>query len=135
MLVNGRRHVTASPGDYLVDVNTIPDELLERVDIVTGGSSAVYGSDAIAGVVNFVLKRNFDGIKIAGQGGISTPRRPRLLFRAASPAGHNFADGRGNIAIAAEYSQGQRALERRPRLSDRRLFGPQPVQPGREHGR
>ncbi|HEY0311706.1 MAG TPA: TonB-dependent receptor [Allosphingosinicella sp.] len=104
VLVNGRRHVTASPGDYLVDVNTIPDELLERVDIVTGGSSAVYGSDAIAGVVNFVLKRNFDGIKIAGQGGISS-RGDRGAYFASITAGHNFADGRGNIAVAAEYSR------------------------------
>ena len=48
-LVNGRRHVTASPGDYLVDTNTIPVDLLQRVDVVTGGSSAVYGSDAVAG--------------------------------------------------------------------------------------
>ena len=106
VLVNGRRHVTASPGDYLVDVNTIPDELLERVDIVTGGSSAVYGSDAIAGVVNFVLKRNFDGIKIAGQGGISS-RGDRGSYFASVTAGHNFADGRGNIAVAAEYSRNE----------------------------
>ncbi|MGQ7367999.1 TonB-dependent receptor plug domain-containing protein, partial [Streptococcus suis] len=63
VLVNGRRHVSSSPGDYLVDTNTIPDDLLERVDIVTGGSSAIYGSDAVAGVVNFVLKRNFEGLK------------------------------------------------------------------------
>ncbi|MBV9931819.1 MAG: TonB-dependent receptor [Alphaproteobacteria bacterium] len=104
VLVNGRRHVTASPGDYLVDVNTIPDELLERVDLVTGGSSAVYGSDAIAGVVNFVLKRNFDGLKIAGQGGISA-RGDRGSYFGSVTWGHNFADGRGNIAIAAEYSR------------------------------
>ena len=59
VLQNGRRHVG---GDVLVsgvtpDVNTIPTDLIERVDIVTGGNSAVYGSDAIAGVVNFILKR------------------------------------------------------------------------------
>ena len=72
VLVNGRRHVTASAGDFIVDVNTIPQDLLERIDIVTGGESAIYGSDAVAGVVNFVLKRNFDGVRIRGQGGIST---------------------------------------------------------------
>jgi outer membrane receptor protein involved in Fe transport len=106
VLVNSRRHITASPGDYLVDVNTIPDELLERVDVVTGGSSAVYGSDAIAGVVNFVLKRNFDGIKIAGQGGISS-HGDRGNYFASITAGRNFADGRGNIAVAAEYSRAE----------------------------
>jgi outer membrane receptor for ferrienterochelin and colicin len=46
VLVNGRRHITASPGDFIVDVNTVPQDLIERVDIVTGGESAVYGSDA-----------------------------------------------------------------------------------------
>src|SRR3954469_11540727 len=71
VLVNGRRHITAAPGQFIVDVNTIPQDLVERIDIVTGGESAVYGSDAIAGVVNFVLKRNFDGIRVRGQGGIS----------------------------------------------------------------
>src|SRR5918993_648034 len=71
VLVNGRRHITASPGDFIVDVNTIPSDLIERVDVITGGSSAVYGSDAIAGVVNFVLRRDFDGIRLRGQGGVS----------------------------------------------------------------
>jgi len=73
VLVNGRRHVA---GDILYnanspDVNTIATDLIERVDVVTGGNSAIYGSDAIAGVVNFVLKRDYDGIQIRGQGGIS----------------------------------------------------------------
>lgn len=104
VLVNGRRHVTALPGDYLVDTNTIPDDLLDRVDIVTGGNSAVYGSDAVAGVVNFVLKRNFTGIKLQGQGGISS-RGDRGNYFGSIAAGTNFADGRGNIAVAAEYSR------------------------------
>ncbi|MDR6847300.1 outer membrane receptor protein involved in Fe transport [Sphingomonas sp. BE270] len=104
VLVNGRRHVTASPGDYIVDTNTIPDDLLERVDIVTGGNSAVYGSDAVAGVVNFVLKRDFSGLKIAGQGSI-TSRGDRGSYFGSLTAGKNFADGRGNIAIALEYSK------------------------------
>ena len=54
-----------------VDINTIPNDLIERVDIVTGGNSAIYGSDAIAGVVNFVLRRDFDGIQVRGQAGIA----------------------------------------------------------------
>src|SRR3954453_19311803 len=72
--VNGRRHV---PADILnngvsPDVNTIPNDLIERVDIVTGGNSAVYGSDAIAGVVNFILRRDFEGLQVRGQAGGST---------------------------------------------------------------
>ncbi|WP_157968761.1 MULTISPECIES: TonB-dependent receptor domain-containing protein [unclassified Sphingomonas] len=104
VLVNGRRHVSSSPGDYLVDTNTIPDDLLERVDIVTGGSSAIYGSDAVAGVVNFVLKRNFEGLKFSGQGSI-TSRGDRGSYFGSLTAGKNFADGRGNIAVAVEYSR------------------------------
>ena len=72
MLVNNRRHVTSSPGDYYVDVNTIPSDLIERVDLVTGGNSAVYGSDAVAGVVNFVTRRDFEGLRLRGQAGVSS---------------------------------------------------------------
>ncbi len=106
VLVNGKRHITASPGDYLVDVNTIPVDLLERVDIVTGGNSAVYGSDAVAGVVNFVLKRDFDGLSVKGQGGISD-RGDRANVFGAVVFGKNFADGRGNIALAGEYAKSE----------------------------
>lgn len=104
VLVNGKRHITSSPGDYQVDTNTIPVDLLERVDIVTGGNSAVYGSDAVAGVVNFILKRDFDGIALKGQGGISS-RGDRGSYFLSGTAGKNFADGRGNVAVSAEYAK------------------------------
>src|SRR5262245_45524657 len=73
VLVNGRRHVGADILRNAVspDINTFPSDLIERIDVVTGGSSAVYGSDAIAGVVNFVLKRDFEGLQFRGQGGQS----------------------------------------------------------------
>lgn len=104
VLVNGKRHITALPGDYLVDVNTIPVDLLERVDVVTGGNSAIYGSDAVAGVVNFITKRNFDGINLRAQGGISSRGDRGNLF-VSGTWGKNFADGRGNVAISAEYAE------------------------------
>ncbi|KAK0338580.1 hypothetical protein LTR94_038071, partial [Friedmanniomyces endolithicus] len=62
VLVNGRRHVAGSSGTSAVDVNTISKTTIARVDTVTGGSSAVYGADAVAGVVNFITKQDFDGI-------------------------------------------------------------------------
>lgn len=102
VLVNGRRHVTALAGDYFVDTNTIPRPLLERTDIVTGGNSAIYGSDAIGGVVNFVLKRNFDGFQVTGQGGVSS-RGDRGTRNLSATFGRNFADGRGNIAVSVDY--------------------------------
>lgn len=103
VLVNGRRMVTSSPGTYDVDTNTIPSELLQRVDIVTGGNSAVYGSDAIAGVVNFVMRTDYEGLRIRGQTGISSEgdAANRLV---SVTAGKNFLDGRLNIAFAGEYA-------------------------------
>ena len=111
VLVNGRRHVNAFPGENSVDVNTIPNDLVERVDILTGGASAIYGADAVSGVVNFVLKRNFEGLRARGQIGLSERgdagnRFGSLLF------GKNFADGRGNITIAYEYNESDRFNER-----------------------
>ncbi len=102
VLVNGRRHVTYNPGTFQVDVNTIPTDLIERVDIVTGGSSAVYGSDAVAGVVNFILKRDFDGIRLRGQGGTSS-RGDRGIQFITLTAGENLFDDRANVAINLEY--------------------------------
>jgi len=106
VLVNGRRHVTSTPGDNGFDVNTIPTDLVDRIDIVTGGNSAIYGSDAVAGVVNFIMKRDYDGIAARAQGGISS-RGDRGTYFASILGGKNFADGRGNIAVSAEYTRQQ----------------------------
>ncbi len=111
VLVNGRRHVTSSPGTYDVDTNTIPSDLLERVDIVTGGNSAVYGSDAIAGVVNFVLRRDFEGIRLRGQGGISDRGDAGSYFTSVT-AGTNLFDNRLNVAFAGEYAFSNQLLMR-----------------------
>jgi outer membrane receptor protein involved in Fe transport len=105
VLVDGRRHVGS---DILVngvspDTNTFPTDLIERVDVVTGGNSAVYGSDAIAGVVNFVTKKNFNGFEVRGQGGVSKFGDAGAYY-ISGVAGTNFADGRGNIAATAEYA-------------------------------
>lgn len=106
VLVNGRRHVGADILNNAVspDVNTFPTDLIERVDVVTGGNSAIYGSDAIAGVVNFVLKDHYDGLQIHGQGGISQYGDAGSYYVSAL-GGKNFAGGRGNIAIDLEYAR------------------------------
>jgi outer membrane receptor protein involved in Fe transport len=72
VLINGRRVVSGVPGDMSVDLNTIPTAFVERVEVLTGGSSAVYGSDAVAGVVNIILKKNFEGVAIDAQVGQSS---------------------------------------------------------------
>lgn len=106
VLVNGRRHVA---GDILnnavsPDVNSFPTDLIERVDLVTGGNSAIYGSDAIAGVVNFVLKDDFEGVQLRGQSGVSTYGDAGAYYISLL-AGTNFADDRGNVAINLEYAR------------------------------
>jgi len=107
VLIDGRRQVGGEPGTAAVDINTIPTDLVERVDVLTGGASAIYGADGVTGVVNFILKKNFEGISIRAQNGISTygDGAQRLL---SITAGHNFADGRGNIALAYEYGRHDR---------------------------
>ena len=78
VLVNGRRHVAGLPGSAAVDVDTIPFALLERVDIQTGGASALYGADGVSGVVNFILRRDFEGstcVRSTARPAKVTPRR------------------------------------------------------------
>ncbi|TCD06229.1 TonB-dependent receptor [Erythrobacteraceae bacterium CFH 75059] len=111
VLVNGRRHVTSQPGTYDVDTNTIPSDLLERVDLVTGGNSAVYGSDAIAGVVNFILRRDFDGVRVRGQAGLSDEGDAAGYF-ASITAGRNLFDNRLNVAFSAEWDRQDQLLSR-----------------------
>jgi outer membrane receptor protein involved in Fe transport len=103
VLVNGRRMITAAPGSFDVDVDNIPQDLIDRIDVVTGGESAIYGSDAVAGVVNFILKKDFDGFRIRGQGGISQ-HNDRPVDFVSTTMGRNFAGGRGNIAVNLEYT-------------------------------
>lgn len=106
VLVNGRRHVGADILANAVspDVNTFPTDLVERIDVVTGGNSAIYGSDAIAGVVNFVLKRDFEGLQVRGQVGQSAESDGETAY-ASVLAGTNFMDDRGNIAVNVEYAK------------------------------
>ena len=124
VLVNGRRHVGSDVLNNAVspDVNTFPTDLIERVDIVTGGNSAIYGSDAIAGVVNFILKKDYEGLQVRGQGGVSQYGDAGSYFVSAL-AGTNFADDRGNIALNVEYArQNQYFGAGRPNLRQNDAF-------------
>lgn len=106
VLVNGRRHVGSDilNNAVSVDTNTIPTDLIEAVDIVTGANSAVYGSDAIGGVVNFRLKNSYDGLALRAQGSVSDKGDAGAYFISGT-AGKNFADGRGNVAVNLEYAR------------------------------
>ena len=109
VLVDGKRHVSSSAGSAAVDTNTIPTSWIERVEIVTGGASAVYGADAVTGVVNFILKKNIEGFDVSATQGFAQENGYKNDKYQAS-YGFNFDNDRGNIAFAAEYSS-QEALE------------------------
>ncbi|GAY20396.1 TonB-dependent receptor domain-containing protein [Sphingobium fuliginis] len=102
ILLDGQR-VAASTLSGLVDINTIPQALVKRVDIVTGGASAGYGSDAVAGVVNFILDKEFTGLKGQVQGGVTTYGDDRN-YNLSLTAGTRFADGRGHLLLSGEIA-------------------------------
>ena len=104
VLVDGRRHVPAIPGTSAVDVSTIPSSLVERVEVLTGGASALYGADAVAGVANFILKKNFHGIEADARYGNSN-YGDFATYDASITAGKNFAEGRGNITVYGFYER------------------------------
>ena len=103
VLVNGRRYVSYDV-NQIIDLNTIPSALIERVDVVTGGQSAVYGSDAIAGVVNFILRRNFSGVQADASYNL-TEKGDGQVFDTSLTLGTNFADGRGNVTLFGGYTK------------------------------
>ncbi len=111
VLVNGRRHVPADILNNAVspDINTIPNDLVQRVDIVTGSQSATYGSDAIAGVVNFILRKDFDGVQLRGQAGVAAKGFGGNQYISAL-AGKNFMDGRANVTVHGEYARQERVF-------------------------
>ena len=109
-LVDGKRQV---PVNALLwtDVNGIPSSLIERVETITGGASAVYGADAIGGVTNFILRKDFEGFEFDGQYGIHEAGGGEES-RISALLGTNFADGRGNITMGVERYVRKEALER-----------------------
>ncbi len=108
VLVDGRRHVAGLPGTAAVDINTIPKDLIESTEILTGGGgSAIYGADGVSGVVNFKLKRDFEGLRVRGQAGATEDGDAGNRFFAIT-GGKNFADGRGNVALSYEFTDDDR---------------------------
>ena len=112
-LVNGRRFVSGNSASLFVagnetgsqvDVNVIPSTLIERVDVLTVGGAAAYGADAIAGVVNFILKDNYSGLQLRGLAGVSE-RGDAAQYQISALGGHNFFDGRANLTLSFEYSR------------------------------
>ncbi|MBL4815988.1 TonB-dependent receptor [Shewanella sp.] len=104
VLVNGRRFVSGIPGDSAVDLNSIPTQFIERVEIMTGGASAIYGSDAVAGVVNIIYKKDFEGIEFdvqRGQSAEGDSDETQIQFT----MGTSSSDGKGNVMIHGAYTE------------------------------
>lgn len=103
-LVDGRRHVGSSGGSLSVDIDTIPRLLIENIEIVTGGAASVYGADAVSGVLNFILRKNFEGLEIdANYGMINEDGQANR--RVSALIGKNFFDDRLNVYAHAEYEK------------------------------
>jgi len=130
VLVDGKRLPYGSPSSIATNLDIVPAQLVERIDVVTGGASAVYGSDAIAGVVNFIMRRDFEGIEFDGQVGVYQDGNGNDFANALLGAngiiapgakldgrstlvsilfGANSADGRGNVTAFLSY-QDQNAI-------------------------
>lgn len=108
VLLDGVRIVPSSVSGFYnnggsVDTNPFPDGLIKRVDVVTAGASAVYGSDAISGVVNFILDKTFTGVKASVLGGVSN-KGDNATYRVSLAAGTGFADDRGHILLSGSYT-------------------------------
>jgi outer membrane receptor protein involved in Fe transport len=101
VLLDGDR-VTPTTETGIVDVNLLPEMLVQRVDVVTGGASAAYGSDAVSGVVNYIIDRKFTGLKLEAQGGINTYGDDKSVKLGAA-AGVNFAEGRGRAIASVQH--------------------------------
>lgn len=109
-LVDGRRHVGAGQGSPQVDIDTIPRLMIENVEVITGGASAVYGADAVAGVVNFIMRDDFEGMEFdstyaqINQDGQSNQRYSFLV-------GDNAVNDRLNVYVTGEYERSGEVLD------------------------
>ena len=115
ILMNGRR-VPPTSSNGATDANLIPQMLIRRVEVVTGGASAAYGSDAVSGVVNFVLDDQFKGLKINAQSGVST-YHDDASYKFGVAAGHGFMDDRAHVLLSAEYYHSDGITDRSSRAT------------------
>ena len=111
VLVNGKRHVAGSPGSASVDLSSIPAAMIERVEIMTGGASAIYGSDAVSGVINIITRSNFEGVEVSGRGTTSTEGVGARTHQFDLLAGGDFLNGRGNVTFNMGLNRIQETME------------------------
>ncbi len=104
VLVNGKRYTPGVSGTPEVDFNTIPTDFIDHIEVTTGGASAIYGSDAVAGVVNIIYKTNFEGLELRGQGG-QTGYNDDARYGGGLLAGSSFDEGRGHFMFDVSWDK------------------------------
>jgi outer membrane receptor protein involved in Fe transport len=134
VLVNGRRHVSGDAGNSAVDVSMIPSALIERVEIITGGASAIYGADAVTGVVNFIMKKNFTGFEVDTSLAQSAEGDAKNKDFALT-YGTDFDGGNGNVTLHLNYSDREALpITARDYANKNHSFIPNPLNTGPEDG-
>lgn len=106
VLVDGYRHVAGDIGSDAVDLNSIPVALVDHVEVITGGASAIYGSDAVSGVLNIILKKKFDGVFLQAQGGVEQGGYGGQVS-ASGTVGHSWMDDKLHMDFTATYNHQQ----------------------------
>lgn len=135
-LVNGHRFVSSNTASIFgptdagqqVDLNTIPTKLIERVEVIAVGGAPIYGSDAIAGTVNVILKKDFQGLEVDALSGISD-EGDGFTWRARALGGMNFADDRGNVVANVEFTKSRGLLYTERDITNQGLFFTNPADP------
>ncbi|MCL2913472.1 TonB-dependent receptor [Shewanella corallii] len=134
VLVDGRRHVASSAGTAAVDMSSIPAPLIERIEVITGGASAIYGSDAVTGVVNFIMKKEFEGFQVNARYG-QTSQSDGKEKDMSITWGTDFADTKGNLMAYVGYSDSEEIpLTARSYTNVNPSFRPNPMNTGPNDG-
>lgn len=111
VLVNGKRHVAGAPGSASVDLSTMPTSMIERIEIMTGGASAIYGSDAVSGVINVITRQNYEGVELNARATGSTQGVGARTHEFSILGGGDFMNGRGNATFHVGLNRIQETME------------------------
>lgn len=133
VLVDGKRWVSSGARASAVDISTIPDAMIERSEIVTGGAAAIYGADAVTGVVNIIMKKNITRLNLTATNGISQDGDARQTYLSAS-TGLKFGGDRGSFVIGGNYTD-TTPLRYYDRYANRAGYVPNPLNTGPSDGR
>jgi outer membrane receptor protein involved in Fe transport len=132
VLVDGKRWVSGGARTSAVDLNTIPDAMIERFEVVTGGAAAIYGADAVTGAVNIIMKKSITGLHLTATNGISQDGDARESNFSAT-TGFKFSGGRGSFVVGGTYNYSA-PLRYTDRWTNRTVYRPNPASTGPNDG-